>query len=383
MKNKNLLFLPLLLIAFSIPVHADSLESVRVVKFWDTTNDLVIERESGERLLIQHHKSCSTFSTEFPVNLVWNGGEVVRMKVAANEICDVDNWAPYSSDTKILNRIVSSNMQIPTHIAQLEWQGDLYEVDYSEGCSNMRDYENHVAYLNTHKDSLEGAILFLPKSRGQCEIKKATLLKKLNVRLSQDESMIKNLRIKAENNQVFFSWDAFPEDDVWIALVTYSKYKFNPSEYTLNQMPNLRRARTNSLKVSRLVNNQKYYFYIASSNGSDSAYEWKEIEITPRQTATRFINKPDPEKFEIEMSETDDTYVMNWPDKGEVSRKYLIQVYIDGVREIFKLIDVDKSQFIFEKRPEWATSRFRMTVRSIPKKPTGLKYFDSIFWRKG
>jgi hypothetical protein len=131
------------------------------------------------------------------------------------------------------------------------------------------------------------------------------------------------------------------------------------------------------------MNDQQYYFYITAGNGEGELAPWMEIPITPIQTILRFINNPDPEPFEIEMTETEEAFHLVWPDKEEHTRKYLIMVYVDGVREIFKLIDGTDNFFDVEKRPEWETSRFRMTVRSIPKVPTGLKYFDSIFWRKG
>ena len=76
MKKRNLLFIPLLFIFFGAPVYADSLETVRVIKIYDTTDDIIIERSSGERLLIQHNRQCSSMNTEFPVKLLWDGDKV-------------------------------------------------------------------------------------------------------------------------------------------------------------------------------------------------------------------------------------------------------------------------------------------------------------------
>lgn len=383
MKKRNLLLLLVLLVFAALPVYADSLESVRVIKFWDATDDLVVERNTGEMLLIQHNRMCSTMSTEFPMQIVWDGGEITQAKVASNEICDVYNYGPYSSDLIISKRIPSSNSLTVEHLAEVDWKGDRYEIDYGEGCMYLRDYVNHVAYVYTPRNSLDGATLYLPKARGECEIKSATFLETVEPASSILESPIKNLRFKAENNQVFFTWDAFPEDETWIVLIAHSKYQLNPDEFTLSQLPNLRRARYNSLRILQLMNDQQYYFYITAGNGEGELAPWMEIPVTPIQTILRFINNPDPEPFEIEMTETEEAFHLVWPDKEEHTRKYLIMVYVDGVREIFKLIEGTDNFFDVEKRPEWATSRFRMTVRSIPKVPTGLKYFDSIFWREG
>lgn len=381
MEKRNLLLSLVLLVIITLPVYADTLEQVRMVKFWDLTDDMIIERETGEKLLIQHHKACSSMNTEFPLQLVWNGEKVTQVKVAANEICDVYNFGPYSSELKIVKRIESTNSLVPAHQATAEWHGGLYEIDYSDGCVNLRDFENSTAYLYTPESVLIGATLYLPKARGQCTLNKATLIQTLDTVTTGGETMVKNLKIQSENNQAFFSWDAFPENEIWIALVTYSKFPFNPAEFDLTQMPNLKRTRASSLRVLGLVNNQKYYFYIASSNGKDKMSVWQSVEVTPAKTARVLVNQPDPDPFEIKMQETDNAFTMTWPDKSEHSRRYMIQLYVDGGREIFKLVDTP--EFIIEKRPEWASSRFRMTVRSIPIKPTGMRYFDSIFWRKG
>jgi len=383
MKKGTLLSLLILLVLAALPVYADSLESVRVIKFWDSTNDMVVERIDGERLLIQHSRTCMTMSTEFPINLVWEGDNITQAKVAFNEFCDVRNFGPFSYELKITKRIPSINEMTTEHLAEVQWKGDLYEIDYSEGCRYLRDYVGSKAYVYTPQSDLEGATFYLPKARGQCEILSATFLAEAEPDSSVTESPIKNLGYKAENNQVFFSWDKFPEGEPWLVLVAHSKYQLDPAEYTLQQLPNLRRSRYNFMRVYQLANDQQYYFYITASNGAGELAPWREIPIKPVQTARRIINSPDPDPFEIEMTENDDSFYLSWPDKSEHSRRHLIMVYVDGVRQIFKIIPGEQNYFELEKRPEWATSRFRMTVRTIPKVPTGFRFFDSIFWRKG
>ncbi len=383
MKKRNLLFILVLIIFAALPVYADSLESVRVIKFWDDSNDIVVERSSGDRLLLQHNRACQTMTTEFPMQILWEGETITKAKVAVNEICTVYNFGPYSSDVVIAKRIPSSNALTLEHLAEVDWMGDRYEIDYGEGCKYLREFEGKKAYVYTPQSSLNGATLYLPKVRGECTIESATFLEEIEKPSSVLESPIKNLQHKAENNQVLFSWDKFPEDETWLVFIAHSKYQLNPDEYTLAQLPSLRRARFNSIRIMQLVNEQLYYFYITASNAEGELSPWIEMPITSIQTARRIINNPDPDPFEVEMTETDDSYHLAWPDKSEHSRRYMIMVYVDGKRAIFKLTDGAENFFDLEKRDEWSQSRFRMTVRSLPKKPTGMKYFDSIFWRKG
>lgn len=381
MKKRNFFFVLALLALLVIPAYADSLESVRVIKFWDTTDDLVVERASGERLLLQHNRVCSTMSTEFPMQILWSGEEITQAKVAMNELCKVYNFGPYSSDLIISNRIPSSNFLTSEHLAEVDWNGGRYEIDYEEGCQYLKDYVGATAYVYTPQSGLTGGTLYLPKARGECKIVSATLLETLNPASEVTESPIKNLRYKAENNQVFFTWDAFPEGEPWSVLVSYSKFALDPAKFTLEQLPNLKWSRTTSLRILQLVNDQPYYFYLSARNGEGDLAPWTEMPVTPIKTARRLINTPDPEPFEIVMTETDGAYHLSWPDKSAGTHKYMINVYVNGKREIFKLIDSTQSFFDLAKKPEWAEAEFKVTVRSMPVKASGFRYFDGIFWK--
>jgi len=354
---------------------------VRVVKFWDASDDLIVERATGEKLLLQHNHLCSSMSTEFPMQILWSNGKVTEAKVAANEICDVYNYGPYSSDLIISKRIPSSNLLTTEHLAEVDYLGDRYEIDYKEGCKYLRDFVGKTAYVYTPQGGLDDATLYLPQARGQCEITSAKLLENLQPASGVTESPIKNLGYVAENNQVFFTWDAFPVGEPWTVLVTYSKFKLNPSQYTLEQLPNLKWARLTTLRILQLVNDQPYYFYITARNAKSELAPWTEMLITPIQTTRRIINTPDPEPFEIVMTDTDNAYHLSWPDKSTATRNYMINIYVNGKREIFKLVDSTKNFFDVEKKPEWAGAEFKMTVRSIPVKASGLRYFDGIFWK--
>ncbi|MBU0706060.1 hypothetical protein KJ657_00515 [Patescibacteria group bacterium] len=382
MKKRNLFLILALIIFTALPAYADSLESVRVIKFWDDTDDLVVERSNGDRLLLQHNPACRTMSTEFPMQILWSGDKVTKAKVAVNEICKVYNFGPYSSDLTILKRIPASNVLTTEHLAEVNWKGSRYEIDYGAGCKYLRDYENKEAYVYTPQSSLNGATLYLPKVKGKCEIKSATFLETIEPDSSVLESPIRNLQYQAENNQALLSWDAFPDNEIWYVFVAHSKYPIDSNDFTLSQMPALRRARGNSIRILQLVNDQPYYFYITAGNKEGELAPWTELYITPVQTTRRICNNPDPEPFQVEMTENENAYHLVWPDQSENSRRYLVMVYVDGKRETFKIIDGTQNFFDVEKKPELSGTGFRFTVRSLPKVPTEPRYFDSIFWKK-
>jgi len=382
MRKRNFFLALGLFILLAVPAYAESLESVRVVKFWHTTNDMVVERDSGEKLLLQHNPTCSTMSTEFPIQVLWTNNKITQAKVASNEQCKVYNYGPYSSDLIISKRIPSSNALTTEHLAEVDWNGARYQVDYGDGCKYLREFEGSTAYVYTPKSGLEGATLYLPTNRGQCGIKSATLLQTLTPASSVTESPIKNLVFKAENNQILFTWDAFPEGEPWLVLVTYSKFKMNPNDYTLEQLPNLKRSRLTNLKIAGLINDKSYYFYVTARNGAGDLAPWKEIPITPVRTTVRIVNHPDPELFTVNVTETADTYHLSWTDKSTLTKKYMVLVYVNGKREILEFTPGTQNYFDIAKKPEWKAVNFRATVRSLPTKPAGLWYFDGVFWKK-
>lgn len=382
MKKRNLFLSIFLLVLFALPVYAaQSLESVRVIKFWTDTNDMVVQRETGERLLLQHNRLCSSMSTEFPIQLLWLDKKVTQVKIASNEICKVYGFGPYSSDVKISKRVPSPNLLTPEHLAEIEWQGSRYQIDYGKECKGIKDYVGHVAYVYTPKSDLNGATLYLPGARGQCAINSATFLEALPAPVVL-QSPIKNLKNEAQNNQVLFSWDALPENEIWSVLVAYSKFQLNPKELNLDQMPNLKRSKTNSIQISQLVNDQAYYFYVTAQNGAGDLASWTELKIAPTNTTHILVNNPDPEKFDLTMTETDTAYHLTWPDKKEKTKKYLITIFVDGKQKMFKYIPASQNVFDLLKKPEWSKSKFRVTLRSIPIKSTMAPYSDGLFWEK-
>ncbi len=372
------LFIVTLLIT---PVYADSTERVRVIKFDKEAHDLVVEQQSGKRLLIQHNRLCSTMSTEFPVNLIWTDDTITQLKVAYNEICKVYNTGQYSDYVTIVSRTRSMNPLIKDHEAEIEWRGKKYEVSYGDGCENIRDFVGRGAYIYTPQGSLSGATLYLPSNRGQCTLNSTEFVETVEVPENIETSPIKNLQHRDENNSAFFIWDEDISDSNWLYLIAHSKYQLDPSDYHWRQMPNLRFSTKNSYTATRLANNQKYYFYLSARDNLGNVAPWVEVEVTPVLTRFVYKNNIDVESFEIEIAEeTDDYYLLTWPDKSEASSRYLIQFFVNGNRKLLKIIPGDQNTFEVKKEPAYEGGGFRLTVRSIPLNRFGARFNDGIFW---
>jgi hypothetical protein len=368
-----------LVLSYVSNTYADSTEQVRVIRPDKTYNDLVIERTTGERLLIQHSPICNSMNTEFPVYLLWNEDKLTKLKVASNEICNIYNYTVYAGDMTVSKRIKSDNLLVKEHLAEAVFGGAKYEIDYGTGCENIRDFEGKIVYTDKNPD-LAGARMYLPADRGSCDIKSARLLENAEEQ-NAIESPIKNLQYKAENNETYFYWDKDTSETKWIYLISHSRFDINPADYPWDRMPLLKTTIDNSYTVKSLANNMKYYFYISARNENGEVAPWTEVSLTPIKTAFVFENNPDPEEFQIDMKEdTDTAYILSWPYKGENSKRYILQFYVNGKRELYRIISGELSEYTVTKKPEYKNSTFRLTLRSVPKVSTGVRYSDGIYW---
>jgi hypothetical protein len=364
------------LIFGALSAQADSLESVRVIKWDEDNHDLIIERSGGERLLIQHNRICHSFSTEFPVKLLRSGGVITQLKVDVNEICQVYNAVPYNDEIKITERIRPTNLLEKEHEARIEWKGRIYNIEYGPGCTYLREFVGKEAYLHSTNAEPKGGTITLPKHRGQCRITASNPVGTV----TQDEviaSPIDNLKVKAENQQAFFTWDK-PESGPWLYLISHSKFQIDPADYNWREMPNLRNSRFNFYRQIRLINDQDYYFYLSARDQNGNIAPWQEVQVTPVKTNRRFINRPDPEVFEISMTVQEDNFLLNWPDKADDSKKVIIQLWVDGELKEFAFKEAE-THTLTVNRYEGA-ERYKLSVRTVPLSPYGVRHHDSIYW---
>lgn len=380
---KKAVFLSVLLFSLALvsPVHADSSEKAKVVRFDKDTYDLIVEKNNGERLLIQHNRECNSITTQFPVELIWRNGDLVELKVAVNERCEVYNYGPYTDTIDVLERIKSPTHLIADHLAEIKWRGKKYKIDYDKGCPYLRDFVGKKAYVNAMGGTLNGGILYLPKDLGQCRILSATFLEMLDTDESQEEPL-QNIRYAAKDNAAEFYWDALEgEERRWVYLISRSNHAIDPADYHYRQMPLIRFSRTNSYTADRLTNGREYYFYLSARDDEGNVLPWTELKLSPVRTVFVPKNKPDFDPFEIEVAEiTDDHFTLKWPDKSEDSRRYIMQFFVEGKRKIFKIISGELSEYTIERKPEWEGTRFKISLLSLPEKPFGTRYSDSHFW---
>lgn len=381
MKNTFRLFIFLLFTFLVIlPVQADRSESVRVIKFDKQKNDLIVERRDGERLLLQHNRMCSSMSTEYPVSIIWdNNKNIKELKIAFNERCKVYNFGEYTGDLKIDKRILSENLLIKEHEAEITFKESRYKIDYEEGCVYMREFVGKNVYINSDNNKLKGGTIYLPGNRGQCIIKNAELLETIDNEKEKIDP-VAGLQYQAQNNRVYFYWEKSDIENP-LYLISHSRYEINTNDYTWKQMPKLRYSRRNSYTVMGLANDMTYHFYIAVIGLDKSISEWKHIELTPKNTTFVFKNNPDPEEFEIEIKEeTDEYYLLEWPNKENNSKRYILQFFVNGKRTVFKYLKSYQNQFKIMKKPEYEGKRFRLMIRTLPIKRFGARYSDGIYW---
>ena len=382
MKNTLRFFLIFLgIIILSTPLFADRSEKARVIFVDSENHDLIVERLNGERYLVQHHYTCSSMSTEFPVTLIWEGDKMTKLKVAFNEICKVHNYGYYTGEVNFEKRIKSNNLLVKEHEGEILFENKKYRIDYGPGCEQMRDFEGKKLHIYMPSTEPEGATIYLPDHRGQCTINSAELLETLEVEKSSLPAL-QNIQYRAENNQVYFYWDEPKETEVLNYIIAYSKYEFNPEDYNYRKLPGVRFTRNNSYTMQRLANDQEYHFYLAMMDKDINIGPWHHIALKPVNTNPKIENNPDPEKFEIKLKEDgEDHWTWTWPDKSDQARRYIINFYVDGKPALLKFLKTDKAEFRLEKLPKYLGNKYKFTVKTLPikYKPT---YNDGIYWEE-
>lgn len=362
-------------------VNADRSEKANVIKFDSDKNDLIIQRQDGLKWLIQHNRQCSSMSTEFPVTLISNDEGISSLKVGFNEMCTVYHSAPYNGEAMITKLIKSSNLIIPDHEGEIVVGNKKYSIDYEGGqCRYLYDYVNKRTYLHWIDQARGKGEIIFPSGRGQCPFVLTERMGEVEVDNSDAPSALEDLQYQAQNNQVYFYWDKSEEEVIYV--ISYSRNQLDLDDYnSWREMPNIRITRNNSYTVRRLANGQNYYFYIAAmKRGSRYVGPWSEATAAPVKPVRTYNLDSDNEKFQVQMEEKDDMYLLSWPEK-EDARRYFIRLYIDGKPSFFRIIKTDQTEWEIPKDKAYEGHGLRFTVRSIPAKPHFPRHKDGIYWK--
>lgn len=362
-------------------VNADKSELASVIKFDSNENDLIVQRQDGLKWLIQHNRQCSSMSTEFPVTLISDEKKVTQLKVNFNEICNVYYSAPYNGEVMLTKLIKSPNLIILDHEAELLIKDKKYLIDYKGGaCRYLYDYVNKRTYLHWINEGLGKGEIIFPSGRGQCPFNLSQKIADIQIKNPNAPGALEGLQYQAQNNQVYFYWKPSEEDVIYV--ISYSRNPLNLEDYnSWREMPNIRITKNNSYTVRRLANGQTYYFYIAALNrGEDTASLWSEATATPVAVVKEYNLDADNQPFQVKMKEKEDFYLLSWPKK-EDSRRYFIQLYVDGKPQFFKILKTDQTEWEIPKEENYAGHGLRFTIRTIPAKSHYPRHKDGVFWK--
>ena len=364
----------------TVSAFANSSETARVIRIDKGNHDLMIERQNGTLWILQHNPLCSSMTSEFPVSLILSNGSITQLKVNFNEICKVYNAFPYSGEALMDLRILSDNELHPEDQAEMVWSGRRYSVAYGEGCRNLREMVGKKVYLSLPGSKLQGGAIKLPGNGGQCSIRVAKDLGSEKSAPVIQAPRLEALEHQAQNNQVYFYWKAI-QGEKPLYLVSYSRYRLNPSLYPWEGMPNLKVVQSNSHTVRQLANKKKYYFYLASLGKDNVPGEWTEVVTSPISPGG-LKNNPDPETFEVKMIEGQSEFKLSWPAK-EAVRKFRVSLYVNGKFEFSKMVGPTTLGYSVPKKPEYKGKGFRFTVRSLGITPYAPTFFDGEYWEYG
>ncbi|MBI5411776.1 hypothetical protein HZA43_01210 [Candidatus Peregrinibacteria bacterium] len=370
--------------------HADSLEQARVIKMDKELYDTIVERQDGARWLLQHSRTCTSMSTEWPVQLDLNKAKtIIKILVNFNESCTVFASTPVDAEIPLTEYISSENALVPDHQIVTADLGKQYLLDYGKSCKYMREFKGKNIYLFRNGPTLQTgkSKLYLPGNRGNCRLDKVILKDGADAPAATPKEATVAMALKmpaiqsqAQNNQAYFYWDALPENQVNHVMYGYSRYKLNPSDYSVKQLPNVGRTKNHQLTIKNLANQRSYYFFFAPMDNNNQLGEWTTLSLTPVATEPVFKNEPDPKSFEITITrETDSSFTLSWPSMDNV-RRYRTLFFLDGKRQWMHDFPPEETSFNLNKSKAYEGKGLRFEVSTLLKNPMDPSYSDGIYW---
>ena len=380
-KGLFLLLTMLAIIVLPSLSFADRSEQARVIKVDLDNQDIIVERLDGSRWVMQYNRVCQSMTSEFPVTLIIKNGEISRLKVAFNEICNVYKSYPFSGEAKIKKLYKSKNLIIADHEGDIEWKNKLYKIDYSGvECDYIYKFIDSKVYLSLSKDKDQLNTMLFPGNQGGCKFR-FTETQDITLADKDEALSIKGLDFQAQSNQVYFYWEPEKSLKKPLYVLSYSKFKLNTDDYlNWREMPNARIISDNSYTVNRLANGQRYYFYIAALNKDLKAGNWSELKVAPvAPPREKGVIEGEEERFEVTVTDGGDYFLLNW-NKDELARRYFIRFYVNGRQKLYKIIKTDTREWKIPKKEEYYGKGLRFTVRTLPKKPFWPRQKDGVYW---
>lgn len=373
----------LLILLLSPTASADRTEKVKVIKFDKDKNDLIVEQGNGQRWLIQHNRSCTSMTQDFPVELIWVDGKITELKVDFTEQCAVYNAVPYGGDGSLVQLFTSKNLLVPDHEAEIIMKNKKYLIDYKgKGCKYLYDFVGKKIYYSFPPYTFSKGDIVLPGNRGTCPFTTEETLEVIEKPVDPDmPGAIRNLDYQAQNNKVYFYWEPPEQEGIYLYVISFSKYPLNLDDYSSwKEMPNIRYTRDTSFYVRRLANGQKYYFYLTALKEGKTEGPWLSAEATPVAPVMTYKKNSDDIKFQVNMEEREDSFRLYWPDM-ENARRYFVRLYVNGKEEFFKILRTDKTEYIIPKSDYYLGDGLRFTVRVVPNRPFGNAPRDGVYWK--
>lgn len=390
MRLRSLFIVLFLIFTSHTFASADTLEEARVIKIDKVLHDTIVQRQDGSQWLLQHGRTCTSMSTEWPIQLILDAKEkIIKVKVNFNEFCLVYAATPLDAEIPVDKYLSSDNALVPDHQFETRDQGQAYRLDYGTACKYFREFKTagSKVYLVRHGRTIASgeSEIYLPGNRGHCRVERVETLGVANATVVDTptktaEFKMGQIQYQAQNNQVYFYWDDLPAGQVDYYAYGYSRFSTDPSTYTLKQLPNFGKTKDHKVTITNLANKRLYYFFFAPVNAAGKAGEWTTLAITPINPDPTIKNNPDYEPFDVTVAKEDEaTFTMKWPKKANVL-KYRIQFFVDGKLQWLKDISPQQTSFTITKRPEYKKKGLRFHVSTLPIDRLGLTYSDGIYW---
>lgn len=372
---KKIGFLTLLAAVFSLisfqAVQADFSERIEVGKVISKKSIIVTHPQTGDNYLLYLYSGCGTLKEGQRVSLVTKGsldGRYDLIKVDAYHRCSIATAWRYTDVYEVYYAYPGND-----EAEVIDQNGNHIGFYYGSACSPIRGYKDQNIYMLQGGRTLrQGDKIYFPDNAGQCSIgsvREIDSVKPTPIEETDEDirvpTTVRDVKATPGNGEVFLSWDA-ATDNVGIShyLVSHNRYKVDPRNVPVNEMPNQLRAEKANLTIKNLDNDRPYYFYVlAVDTSGNMSSDWSTVATTTPKASIFLRPAAEEKNFNLRLgNETSRSFTFYWDSVSGGQRQTVI-LKLDGRWELSSN-DPTLRSFRVLKRDHRKGKKLSLTVRA-------------------
>lgn len=352
-------------------VQADLSERIEVGEVIGKRSITITHPDTGDDYLLYLYSGCGYLEEGQRVSLVTKGdldGRYDLIKVDSYHRCSIATAWRYT-DTYEVYYVYPGNDEAEV----IDKNGNHLGFYYGPACSPIRGYkESNIYMLQGGSSFKKGDKIYFPDNAGQCSaglVKEIDSEKPTAVEETDEDikvpTTVKDVKASPGNGEVFLSWDAASDnEEISHYIISFNRYKIDPRNVPVSEMPNQAETTKTNLTISDLENNKLYYFYVlAVDTSGNTSSDWSEVATTTPRSSIPLKPSAEDREFDLRLgNETSRSFTFYWNILPGTRRQTVI-LKLDGAWELSSK-DPSLNSFRVLKRSHRKGRKLSLTVRA-------------------